>query len=289
MHKMPGFDLGAVQRAFDAAADAYDEHAVLQWEVAQRLMSRLDWLKIEPKTILDLGAGTGQPTASLMKRYSSARVIALDLSESMLNKARKRGRWLRRPAVVCGNSQQLPLADASIDMVYSSLSLQWCDEPEKAFAEIRRVLKPDGVLLFSTFGPDTLKELRASWASVDSSHHVHAFMDMHDIGDIIVQAGLQEPVMEREVITLTYESARDVMRDLKYIGASNALQTRSRGLVGRHRFEQVEQAYEQWRVEGRLPASYEVVYGTAWSGQTAHPGMATISIEDIGKRTGLRR
>jgi len=285
---LPNFDIAKVQRAFDAAADAYDEHAILQHEVAQRLLSRLDWLKVEPQTILDLGAGTGQPTGELMKRYPSAQVIALDLSPAMLRRTRKRGRWLRRPGVVCGNSQQLPLADASVDMVFSSLSLQWCDQPEKAFAEIRRVLKPDGVILFSTFGPDTLKELRSSWAAVDGNHHVHAFLDMHDIGDIIVHAGLQEPVMEREVITLTYDTVRAVMRDLKYIGASNALQSRSRGLLGRHRFEQVEQAYEQWRVEGRLPASYEVVYGTAWSGQTVRDGMATISIEDIGNRSGIR-
>jgi len=285
---MPGLDICSVQRSFDAAADAYDEHAVLQLEVAQRLLSRLEWLKVAPQTILDLGAGTGQPTAMLMKRYSSAHLVALDLSPAMLKRTRKRGRWLKRPQVVCGDSHQLPLANASVDMVFSSLSLQWCDRPELAFSEIRRVLKPDGVLLFSTFGPDTLKELRSSWAAVDGSHHVHAFMDMHDVGDIIVQAGLQEPVMEREVLTLTYDSARDVMKDLKYIGASNALQTRSRGLVGRHRFKQVEQAYEQWRVDGRLPASYEVVYGTAWSGQSSRDGMATISIEDIGNRSGMR-
>lgn len=285
---MPGFDTAKVQRTFDAAADTYDEHAVLQLEVAQRLLSGLEWLKVSPRTILDLGAGTGQPTGELIKRYPAAKVIALDLSPAMLRRTRKRGRWLKRPAVVCGHSQQLPLADASIDMVFSSLSLQWCDQPEKAFAEIRRVLRPDGVVLFSTFGPDTLKELRSSWGAVDANHHVHAFLDMHDIGDIIVHAGLQEPVMQREVITLTYDSVRAVMQDLKYIGASNALQTRSRGLLGRHRFEQVEQAYEQWRVEGRLPASYEVVYGTAWSGQTARDGMATISIEDIGNRSGLR-
>lgn len=285
---MPGFDTTKVQRTFDAAADTYDEHAVLQLEVAQRLLSGLEWLKVSPHTILDLGAGTGQPTGELIKRYPAAKVVALDLSPAMLRRTRKRGRWLKRPAVVCGHSQQLPLADASIDMVFSSLSLQWCDQPEKAFAEIRRVLRPDGVVLFSTFGPDTLKELRSSWGTVDGNHHVHAFLDMHDIGDIIVQAGLQEPVMQREVITLTYDSVRAVMKDLKYIGASNALQTRSRGLLGRHRFEQVEQAYEQWRVEGRLPASYEVVYGTAWSSQTARDGMATISIEDIGNRSGLR-
>lgn len=284
---MPELDFSTVRRAFDAAAAVYDEHAVLQLEVAQRLLSRLDWLNVQPQTILDLGAGTGQPTARLMNTYPGARVIALDLSTAMLRQARKRGRWLKRPAVVCGNSQALPLADESVDMVFSSLSLQWCDRPELAFAEIRRVLRPDGVFLFSSFGPDTLKELRSSWAAVDDAHHVHAFMDMHDIGDIIVHAGLQEPVMEREVLTLTYDNARAVMRDLKYIGASNALTSRSRGLVGRQRFRQVEQAYEQWRVNGRLPASYEVVYGTAWSGRSARKGMATIAIEDIGKRRGL--
>ena len=190
--------------------------------------------------------------------------------------------------MICGHSQQLPIADASVDMVFSSLSLQWCDRLELAFKEIRRVLKPDGVLLFSTFGPDTLKELRSSWAEVDDGHHVHVFMDMHDIGDAVVQAGLQEPVMEREVITMTYDSVRDVMCDLKYIGASNALQTRARGLMGRDKYQRLQRAYEQWRQQGRLPASYEVVYGTAWSGRTQRDGMATIAIDEIGRRSGLR-
>jgi malonyl-CoA O-methyltransferase len=171
-------------------------------------------------------------------------------------------------------------------MVFSSLSLQWCDQPALAFTEIRRVLKPDGVLLFSTFGPDTLKELRHSWTGVDHGPHVHTFMDMHDVGDVMVHAGLQEPVMEREEIILTYDSVRDVMRDLKYIGASNALHQRSRGLLGRHKLEQLEVAYEQWRRDDRLPATYEVVYGTAWSGQTARSGMASIPIDMIGKRSG---
>jgi malonyl-CoA O-methyltransferase len=274
----------AIQRAFDAAAQSYDEHAVLQHEVADRLLSRLSYLKVEPRVILDIGAGTGQPTGKLMKHFPAAYMLALDLSPRMLQKTRKQGRLFRRPAVICGHSQQLPLADSSVDMVFSSLALQWCDQPELAFAEIRRVLKPDGVLLFSTFGPDTLKELRSSWAAVDSGQHVHTFMDMHDLGDFMVQAGMQEPVMEREEITLTYRHVRDVMRDLKYIGASNALHGRSRGLLGRRKFGQLETAYEALRQDGRLPASYEVVYGTAWSGRTERSGMATISVDAIGKR-----
>ena len=280
-------DHAAVQRAFDAAADRYDEHAVLQQEVASRLLSRLSYLKVQPQVILDIGAGTGRPTGDLMKRYPSAKTLALDLSVSMLKIARRRGRLFKRPAVVCAQSQQLPLAEASVDMVFSSLSLQWCDAPEKAFAEIRRVLKPDGLLLFSTFGPDTLKELRASWSQVDVSDHVHRFLDMHDIGDLMVQAGLQEPVMEREVFTLTYDNVRHVMRDLKYIGASNALRSRSRGLMGKDKYRQLEAAYEQWRRDDRLPASYEVVYGTAWSSDSTRTGMATIALEMIGKRSGI--
>jgi len=281
---MPALDVMAIQRAFDSAAQSYDEHAVLQHEVADRLLSRLSYLKVEPRVILDIGAGTGQPTGKLMKRFPAAFMLALDLSPRMLQKARKQGRLFRRPEVICGHSQRLPVVDSSVDMVFSSLSLQWCDRPELAFAEIRRVLKPDGVLLFSTFGPDTLKELRSSWAAVDNGQHVHTFLDMHDLGDFMVQAGMQEPVMEREEITLTYSHVRDVMRDLKYIGASNALHGRSRGLMGRHKFGQLETAYEAWRQDGRLPASYEVVYGTAWSGRTERTGMATISVDMIGKR-----
>ena len=284
---IPRLDLKAVQRAFDSASHRYDEHAVLQHEVASRLLSRLSYLKIKPGLILDIGAGTGRPTHELMKRYPAAKILALDLSLLMLKVACKRGRVFRRPAVVCAHAQQLPLADASVDMVFSSLSLQWCDHPQEAFSEIHRVLKPDGVVLFSTFGPDTLKELRSSWSVVDSEEHVHGFMDMHDVGDVMVQAGLQEPVMEREVITLTYDHVRDVMRDLKYIGASNALYNRPRGLMGKDKFKRLEAAYEKWRRDGRLPASYEVVYGTAWSGKTSRPGMATIALEMIGKRGGV--
>lgn len=275
----PSLDSMVIQRAFDVAAATYDKHAVLQHEVAQRLLSRLQWLTVEPKSILDIGAGTGQPTTMLMKRYPSARTIALDLSLAMLKRTRKRGHRLQRPRVICGDSHQLPLADASIDMVFSNLSLQWCNQPELAFTEIKRVLKPDGALLFSSFGPDTLKELRNSWATVDNNGHVHTFMDMHDLGDLIVQAGLQEPVLEREMLHLTYDTVRGVMKDLKYIGASNALQSRSRGLLGRQRFQRVEQAYEQWRANGRLPASYEVIYGTAWGNRSSRDDTTSVPVD----------
>ncbi len=281
----PLFDKAAVRRSFGAAAGDYDEYSVLQREVADRLLGRLDWLKIQPDNILDIGAGTGRPTGALMKRFPKARVHALDLSVPMLGHVKKHGRLFCRPWLICGDGQQLPVANACMDLVFSSLCLQWCDQPDRVFAEIRRVLKPDGVVLFSSFGPDTLKELRASWRAVDELPHVHVFMDMHDIGDLIVRAGLQEPVMSREEITLTYADVFAVMRDLKYIGASNALQSRSRGLMGRGKLRRLVDAYGEWQLpDGQLPATYEVVYGTAWSGQTRRPGMATVAVEEIGRR-----
>jgi len=282
------FDQQQVRRAFDRAAHRYDDHAVLQREVARRLLQRLDWLKIAPQAVLDIGAGTGEPTAHLIRHYKKAHIVAMDLSPNMLRRTRRRGNWFKRPGVVCGDSRLLPFVDQSIDMVFSSLALQWCERPDLVFAEISRVLRPDGVFIFSTFGPDTLKELRASWAIADDRQHVHPFIDMHDIGDLLIHAGLQEPVMEREEITLTYDNIRGVMNDLRYIGAGNALAERSRGLMGRGRFRKLEQAYEGLRRDGRLPATYEVVYGTVWSSSSQRPDVVTVSVEDIGRPRGRR-
>jgi malonyl-CoA O-methyltransferase len=260
-------DRQAVMRSFDAAAARYDQHAVLQQEIGRRLLARLDWLKINPAVVLDLGAGTGDQALALMKYYRQARVIAVDLSQKMLLQVRRRRHWMRRPAAVCADAHQVPLAQGSVDMVFSSVALQWCDDLDQVFAEVRRILKPGGVFLFSTFGPDTLKELRASWARVDNAIHVHHFLDMHDIGDLLLHSGLAEPVMDREELTLTYETVPEVMLDLKHIGASNVVQTRSRGLMGKQKYQALISAYEAWRQDGRLPATYEVIYGNAWGGQ----------------------
>ena len=183
----------------------------------------------------------------------------------------------------------MPLADASVDVVYSNLMLQWCDDLDALFAEFRRVLKPRGLLTFSTFGPDTLKELRAAWASVDGHTHVHRFIDMHDIGDALVRAGLSEPVLDVERFTLTYEDVQALMRDLKAIGAHNAAAGRAPGLTGRGRLRAMSAAYERYRSAGRLPASYEVVYGQAWGRApavaSAAPGEVRIPADSIGRRS----
>jgi malonyl-CoA O-methyltransferase len=268
-------DKGEVRRAFDRAADTYDAHAVLQAEVARRLMERLDLVRLEPKTLLDVGCGTGTGTRKLVQRYPKASCIALDLSFSMLARARNGPPFWKRllafnknPTMdfVCGDMESLPLKKSSIDFVWSSLALQWANRLEITLAEFHRVLRPGGLVLFATFGPDTLKELRAAFATIDDRPHVSRFVDMHDIGDMLMQAGFQNPVMEMEQMTLTYDTLRSLMQDLKRIGAHNADSGRPRGLLGREAWHRLESAYEQFRHDGRLPASYELVYGHAWVG-----------------------
>jgi len=255
----------AVRRSFDRAAHSYDEHAVLQREVCSRLLERLDLTTIEPRVIVDLATGTGQGAGDLHRRYRKATVHPMDISEQMLKRARRQGGWLRKLPAICADASHLPIADNSVDLVFSSLGLQWVDDLDRCFREIRRVLKPRGLFLFTTFGPDTLKELSAAWQAVDERTHVNAFADMHDIGDGLVRAGLAEPVMEVEHFTLTYDTADELMRDIKRIGAHNVTADRPRGLTGPKKMARFREAYEQFRDDGRLPATYEVVYGTVWA------------------------
>jgi len=258
----------AVRKSFGRAAKTYDEAAVLQREVATRMLERLEYIKANPKRILDLGCATGEYSARLAKLYKGAEVISLDIAEPMLQEVRRRSRWWRPLRTVCGDIQALPIADQSIDLIFSSLALQWCGSLDDAFSEFRRVLRPGGFVMFSTFGPDTLKELRASWAEVDNEPHVHNFIDMHDIGDAMLRAGLSQPVMDVETLTLTYTDAYTLMRELKNIGAHNIAKQRSRNLTTKSRIQAVVSAYEQFRIDNVLPASYEIVYGHAWCDET---------------------
>lgn len=261
-------DKRQVRRAFDVAAARYDATAVLQREVGARMLERLELTRLQPGIVLDLGAGTGLGTEGLARRYKQAKIIALDLAPNMLREARRRAarfaRWTGRRAYVCGDAEGLPLADDSVDLVHSNLMLQWCNDLDRTFRDIQRVLRPGGALFFSTFGPDTLGELREAWATVDERTHVNAFIDMHDIGDAMVRAGLADPVMDVERFTLTYREVRGLMRDLKAIGAHNVTAARPRGLTGAKKLQQVYAAYEEYRRDGTLPVTYEIVYGHAW-------------------------
>jgi len=281
----------AVRRSFNRASAGYDQAAVLQTEVRARLLSRLDLVALEPRAVLDLGAGTGHASRALLRRYPRAQVIALDLAEAMLQESSRRQGWLRRFRRVCADAVRLPLRDAAVDLVYSNLMLQWCAELDQVFAEVRRILRPGGLFTFTTFGPDTLCELRAAWQAADEYTHVNRFVDMHDLGDALLRASLAEPVLDVERYTLTYDDVRGLMGDLKTIGAHNVNAGRARGLTGRRRFAAMLAAYESWRSDGRLPASYEVVFGQAWGPLTARrlasaASEVRIPVGRIGLRSG---
>jgi malonyl-CoA O-methyltransferase len=256
---------GSVRAAFERASLGYEAAAVLQAQVADELLSRLEPFAFAPRVVLDLGAGPGRSAAHLKRRYRRALVVALDLSPGMLREAQRHQRLLRRFERVCADADRLPLASGGVDLVFSSLMLQWCDPLAGALTEVRRVLKPGGFFAFSTFGPDTLKELRAAWAEADDHSHVNRFLDMHDIGDALVRAGFVEPVLDVDRVQMTYADGLALMRDLKAIGARNATAGRPRTLTGRSRLERVLKAYEGFRREGRLPATFEVIFGAAWA------------------------
>jgi len=256
----------AVRRSFDRASLTYDRSAAVQAEIRTRLLERLDVVRLEPQRVLDLGAGTGDAARNLQRRYRSAQVLALDLSPAMLRQSPRQLPLLRRFERIAADAHRLPLPDASIDLVFSNLMLEWCHDPDLVFREIRRVLRAGGLLTFTTLGPDTLKELRALWRQVDRRPHVHRFIDMHDLGDALVRAGLAEPVMDTERLTVTYSDMATLTRELRDSGSSNIAGGRARGLTGRGRWSALQQFSETLQRNGALPVSVEVVYGHAWVG-----------------------
>jgi malonyl-CoA O-methyltransferase len=284
-----GLDRAAVARAFDRASGSYDAAAVLQERVRNELVSRLDDLTIEPKCVLDLGAGTGHATRALKRKFPQALVIASDIAEGMLSRAESQSRWLRRFERVRADAYSLPFRSDAFDLVFSSLMLQWCDDLDAVFSEISRVLRPGGLLLFSTFGPGTLAELRAAWAeSGDVANHVNLFFDPNVLGSALMQAGLTEPVLDVDRIVMRYDDVRALMRELKAIGAHNVTNGRARGLTGRRRLEAMTNAYEAVRSAGKLPATYEVIHASAWGAETREnkglPGESVVPVGSIGRR-----
>jgi len=260
----PKVDKRRAARRFEAAVDTYDEAAVLQRTVADRLVGRLHVVRALPQDILDAGCGTGYCTRLLSRRYRRARVIGLDLVWRMAVAARRKAGWFSRARFVGGDAERLPFAAGTFDMVVSNFMLPWCD-PALALAEFLRVLRPDGLLVFTTLGPDTLTELRAAWRHADPEAQSHVFLDMHDVGDALVRAGFVEPVMDVERYTLTYPDVDRLLRDLKALGAGSALPPQRRGLVARARFERFRAAYAPSPADGKLPATCEVVFGHAWA------------------------
>jgi malonyl-CoA O-methyltransferase len=249
-----GIDSGAARKHFSRAARTYAGASRLEAEVASRMLERLDLVKLSPRRVLD--AGSGPPQRALVKRYPGAPVIALDFALEMLRASRS-GWFQKKPLALCGDLSNLPLADASVDLAWSNMALHWMAEPLAALRELHRVLGADGLLMFSTLGPDTLKELRAAAGAA----RVHAFTDMHDLGDMLVACGFSAPVMDMEMLTITYRDADALLADLRASGQTSARADRARGLAGRRFAERLRGAL------GAAPsATFEVVYGHAWKG-----------------------
>ena len=253
------------------------------------MASRLDYVRIAPARVLDAGCGRGEDLAVLRARYPAAEVIAVDWSEALLRDASRPRTLLDRtralfgaaaPGIVCGDLERLPFTDGLFGLVWSNLSLGWTDDPLASLREIQRVMAPGGLLMFCSYGPDTLRELRRAFASVDAHAHVHAFIDMHDLGDMLVASGFSAPVMDMDVIALTYPDVRSVVRDLRTSGQVNTAQDRRRGMTGRELWRRMEAAYEKQRRDGRIPATVEIVYGHAWKGEPRRTdGRAPIRFE----------
>jgi malonyl-CoA O-methyltransferase len=285
----PLLDRAAIVRQFGAAAATYDDHAVLAGRLREQMITRLDWIGFVPESMLDLGCGTGHGAAALAARWPQARVVALDASRAMLREAARHPAE-SRVGLLCATAEAIPLPDASFDLVFSNLMLPWCEDVDAVFAEVARVLRPRGLFTFTSFGPDTLMELRTAWAAVDGAPHVHPFTDMHDLGDGLVRAGLVEPVLDVSRYTLTYPDVGALMHDLKAIGAQNAASSRSRGLTGRGRLAAMTGAYEPFRADGALPATHEVVFGQAWGAlepsnhERRGRDEVVVPIRDVGRR-----
>lgn len=259
-------DLRQVRRVFARAAADYEHHDALPREVESRLFDSLDYYQGKPARVLDLGCGTGRGTARLKKRWRTAEVIALDLSLPMLREARRHAGWWKPMARVCADGRALPFPDHCIDVVYSNLCLPWCEAPRPLLREIARVLRPGGLVVASSLGPDTLAELRAAWAAADTSQaHVARFPDLHEVGDAALAAGLKDPVLDADHVVMHYPDTRALFATLRGMGAGNVDRARPRTLTGKARFQAMHDAYEtENREAGGVRATWEIVTLHAW-------------------------
>jgi malonyl-CoA O-methyltransferase len=261
----PRLDKSSIKKSFERAAKSYDHAAILDEEVLNRLLDRLQYIRLQPAAVIDIGCGTGKALNGLFKTYPKSKIISLDLAHSMLRQARSRYGLLRKKRVVNADMENMPFADDSFDLLFSNLALQWVDDLSGTFREFTRIGRSGSLLMFATFGPDTLKELRESWFEIDQYPHVHQFIDMHDVGDAMMAAGFSQPVVDAETIRLEYQEFRQIFEDLKNTGASNAEKNRSKGLMTPAKLKRLEQSYRCLGYDaGKFIASYEVVYGHAW-------------------------
>jgi malonyl-CoA O-methyltransferase len=280
-----------IREGFNQAAGCYDQHAALEQEVCARLLERCSFQRRPPQRILDLGCGTGEGSRALKRKFRQAQVIGVDNAPAMLAKLRRRSSLLRPLRPVCGDMSQLPFAAGSMDLLFSSMASHWSPDPAALYSEYRRVLRPDGMLLFATLGPGTLAELYESWAVVGGAAALAPFPDLMVIGDALMAAGFGEPVMDMERITVRYRSLDALARELECTGISLLVRGWGGWAAARQR---VEAAYAQHLIDGQFPLTYEIIYGTAFGPVEGQPrrtpegDVATFSVDSLLKSRPIR-
>ena len=261
-------DRRQVRRAFGRAAATYDQAAVLQQRMVDEIIERLQLVQLEPRTILDLGCGTGYGARALARKYPNAHIVALDLAQAMVLHARAHNEARGQFSWLCADAESLPLKPASVDLILCAATLQWC-ELDEVFEQCAYVLRAEGLLTFASFGPDTLLELRESWRQVDDQAHVHDFVDMHNVGDALVQAGFADPVLDVEYVQLTYADPKQALNEIRELGSTYAATSRPRGLLGKQRYQRLlETLSAHAGSDGRIPLTFECVYGHAFASGT---------------------
>ena len=255
-------------KAFDAQAKHYEKAALAQFEIGNRLFERLQYIKLNPRYILDLGCGTGQVSHQLKQQYPKATVVGFDLAHAMLTQAKAKHTWRKKWDLVQGDMMSLPFANGVFDLVFANQSIHWTESLSALMRELNRVMSPKACFLFSTVGPDTMKELKQAWAEVDSYIHVNQFLDMHDIGDILLAEQFLDPVVDMEMLTIHYPNLSTLLQALKMQGVRNIHPQRRLGLIGKKQWLRFESILKtNCTREGKIPLSYEVIYGQAWKGE----------------------
>lgn len=277
--------LADVRRQFDRAAGSFDDADYVHRQCFDELVERLSPVVIKPQTVVDLGSATGAGSRELTRKFRGARVLAIDLSAAMLETSRKRRSRFSKIREVQADARHIPIVDQSVDLVFANMLLPWMPALTACFSEVARVLRKGGVFAFSTLGPDSLATLRNAWDDIDEHIHVHPFADMHDVGDALVAAGLADPVLDVDRLTVTFTGVDGLYRDLSACGARNCLRSRRRSLTGKSRIRRVNERLAAEARGGRLSMELELVYGHAWGRGARMPaGEFRLDPATIGRR-----
>jgi malonyl-CoA O-methyltransferase len=274
-----------IRRRFDRAAIHFDEFDFVHAVTRDGLFARLQPMVIEAHTIVDLGCATGSACKALTKRFHGARVIGVDQSPKMLHLANRKKSWLAKYSFLEASADAIPLADQSVDIVFCNQLLPWVDDTGPIFAEVNRLLRKGGLFIFASLGPDSFSELRRAWQASDHGVHVNHFPDMHDLGDAAVRAGLSDPVLDVDRLSVTYENSAALFRDLTGSAARNCLTDRALSLTGKDRFAAMSQELQPLGSKATIELELELVYGHCWgSGPRPRAGEVRIDPGRIGRR-----